>query len=122
MYDQGCVDRFKTDLGDKFSWRKKEEVEDEDEDETVTPETDNEGGVITETEEKNQVTTSEEDDSNVAAVVIPIVLIILILSAVGILSYVLYKKDPESFKNRFRRLCKCCKRRSSITTGTSDEK
>ena len=49
MYDKACVDRFKADLGDKFSWRKKEEVEDE----TETPETDNGSGVVIETEEQN---------------------------------------------------------------------
>ena len=53
------MDRFKADLGDNFSWIKKEE-ENKDGDGTVTPEPDNnnniDGGVISKTEEENKVT------------------------------------------------------------------
>ena len=50
-YDYACVERFKAEQGDNFSWRKKEEVVDDDD--TVTPELRDEGGEIIKTEEGN---------------------------------------------------------------------
>ena len=109
-YDTACVNQFKADLGDNFSWRKQEGSETTpDADADIEPDTEPEQ----ESEEVKETLGISSDSENVnvkpAATIIPIILSCMVAACIVFLCYCFYKNDPERFKNT---MCKCCRKKA----------